>query len=253
MGSEMCIRDSMRTGAKVYFIVQKLDEKTGEVIASRTKAMKRIIRDKWFSRDREGRFDVAWLGREVKGTVMSINRYSMIVDAMGIEQTLLIDDISYQRYADLRTAPLRMSRDELTNAPVLRPYRTGDSVMLRIVGLKRTFRDAKGNIVDELEVGNRRDIRPLGLTVKLSAKETGTNPDVKYFDRFSLGEKVKAQITHVDENGIFCKLAGLRSAKIMFSADNNDIPRVGSYCLVKITRMNEENYQINCEIVQSYR
>lgn len=244
---------NMRTGAKVYFIVQKLDEQTGEVIASRTKAMKRIIRDKWFSRDREGRFDVAWLGREVKGTVMSINRYSMIVDAMGIEQTLLIDDISYQRYADLRTAPLRMSRDELTNAPVLRPYRTGDSVMLRIVGLKRTFRDTEGNIVDELEVGSRRDIRPLGLAVKLSAKETGANPDVKYFDRFSLGEKVKAQITHVDENGIFCKLAGLRSAKIMFSSDNNDIPRVGSYCLVKITRMNEENYQINCEIVQSYR
>ena len=65
-------------------------------------------------------------------------------------------------------------------------------------------------------------------------------------------EKVKAQITHVDENGIFCKLANLRSARIAFSSDNNDVPRVGTFCLVKITRMNEENYQITCELIQKY-
>lgn len=243
---------NMRTGAKIYFIVQKLDETTGEVIASRTKAMKHIIRDKWFSRDREGRFDEAWLGREVKGRVVALNRYSMIVEAMGIEQTLRIDDISYQRYTDLRTAPLRLSRDKMTGKTVLRPYRIGDTVMLRIVGLKRTFRDTEGNIVDELEVGSRRDIRPYGLMVKLSAKETRTNPDVQYFNNFSLGEKVMAEITHVDENGIFCKLTNLRSARIMFSSDNNDIPRVGNFCLVRIIRKNEENYQISCEIVQNY-
>ncbi len=244
---------NMRTGAQIYFIVQKIDEQTGEVIASRTRAMRRIIRDKWFSRDREGRFDVAWLGREVKGRVMSINRSSMIVEAMGIEKTLLIDDISYQRYSDLRTAPLRMSRDEMTGNPVLRPYREGDTVMLRITGLKRTFQDAEGNVVEDKVVGDRRDVRPLGISVELSVKETSENPDVKYFKSFSVGEKVKAQITHVDENGIFCKLANLRGAKIMFSSDNNDIPTVNSYCLVRITRMNEENYQIACEIVQRYR
>ena len=243
---------NMRTGAKVYFIVQKIDEQTGEVLASRTRAMRRIIRDKWFSRDREGRFDVAWLGREVKGRVMSINRYSMIVEAMGIEKTLLIDDISYQRYSDLRSAPLRLSRDEVTGNPILRPYREGDSIMLRITGLKRTFQDAQGNIVEDNVVGARRDVRPLGIAVELNAKDTTVNPDIKYFKSFSVGEKVKAQITHVDENGIFCKLANLRSARIAFSSDNNDVPRVGTFCLVKITRMNEENYQITCELIQKY-
>ena len=242
----------MRTGAKVYFIVQKIDKQTGEVLASRTRAMRRIIRDKWFSRDREGRFDVAWLGREVKGRVMSINRYSMIVEAMGIEKTLLIDDISYQRYSDLRSAPLRLSRDEVTGNPILRPYREGDSIMLRITGLKRTFQDAQGNIVEDNVVGARRDVRPLGIAVELNAKDTTVNPDIKYFKSFSVGEKVKAQITHVDENGIFCKLANLRSARIAFSSDNNDVPRVGTFCLVKITRMNEENYQITCELIQKY-
>lgn len=243
---------NMRTGAKVYFIVQKIDEQTGEVLASRTRAMRRIIRDKWFSRDREGRFDVAWLGREVKGRVMSINRYSMIVEAMGIEKTLLIDDISYQRYSDLRSAPLRLSRDEVTGNPILRPYREGDSIMLRITGLKRTFQDAQGNIVEDNVVGARRDVRPLGIAVELNAKDTTVNPDIKYFKSFSVGEKVKAQITHVDENGIFCKLANLRSARIAFSSDNNDVPRVGTFCLAKITRMNEENYQITCELIQKY-
>ena len=237
---------NMRTGAK------KIDEQTGEVLASRTRAMRRIIRDKWFSRDREGRFDVAWLGREVKGRVMSINRYSMIVEAMGIEKTLLIDDISYQRYSDLRSAPLRLSRDEVTGNPILRPYREGDSIMLRITGLKRTFQDAQGNIVEDNVVGARRDVRPLGIAVELNAKDTTVNPDIKYFKSFSVGEKVKAQITHVDENGIFCKLANLRSARIAFSSDNNDVPRVGTFCLVKITRMNEENYQITCELIQKY-
>lgn len=244
---------NMRTGSLVYFIVQKIDEQTGEVVASRTNAMKRIIRDKWFSRDREGRFDVAWLGREVKGRVMAVNRYSMIVEAMGIEKTLMTDNVSYQRYTDLRTAPLRMSRDEVTGTPVLRPYREGDSVMLRITGLRRTFQDATGAVIEDKDVGARRDVRPLGIAVKLSVKETSQNPDIKYFKNFSVGEKVKAQITHVDENGIFCKLAGLRGARIMFSPDNNDIPRVNSFCLVRITKMKEENYQINCEIVQSYR
>ena len=243
---------NMRTGAKVYFIVQKIDEQTGEVLASRTRAMRRIIRDKWFSRDREGRFDGAWLGREVKGRVMSINRYSMIVEAMGIEKTLLVDDISYQRYSDLRSAPLRLSRDEVTGNPILRPYREGDSIMLRITGLKRTFQDAQGNIVEDNVVGARRDVRPLGIAVELNAKDTTVNPDIKYFKSFSVGEKVKAQITHVDENGIFCKLANLRSARIAFSSDNNDVPRVGTFCLVKITRMNEENYQITCELIQKY-
>ena len=246
---------NMRTGAKVYFIVQKLDEQTGEVIASRTKAMSRLISDKWFSRDREGRFDVAWLGREVKGRIVFVTRSQIGVEAMGIEKTLNMADISWQRYSDLRTAPLRPSREEVTNKIIMRPYREGDSVLLRITGIKRIFRDTEGNLVDDTVVGNRRDVRPAGIAVKLSIKESSENPDVKYFKQFSLGEKVKAQITHIDENGngIFCKLSELRSAKIMFSQDNNAIPQIGSYCLVRITGMNEENYQINCEIVQMYR
>lgn len=243
---------NMRTGAKINFVVRKLDESTGEVIASRTMAMSKLIRDKWFHRDRQGRFDEAYLGKDIVGRVVYVERSRMCVEAMGIEKSLDISEVSWQRYSDLRTAPLKLTKDKVTNATYTRAYRPGDSILLRVTGLLRTFRDAEGNIYHENEIAGKR-VRPNGIAVKLSAKAVTQNPDEKYYNKFAIGEKVQAEITHVDENGIFCKLAGLRSGKIMFSPDNNDIPQVGSICQVRITRMKEEGYQINCEIVQNYR
>ena len=173
---------NMRTGAKIHFVVRKLDETTGEVIASRTMAMTKMMRDGWFSRDRAGRFDRAWVGRDIPGRVTYVTRTQIGVETMGIEKVLDISDLSWQRYSDIRTAPLKIEKKP-GGGTVIRPYTVGDSILLKITGLKRTFRDEEGTVYDELELPENKRVRPDGLAVKLSAKEVTENPDKKYFNK----------------------------------------------------------------------
>lgn len=243
---------NMRTGAKIRFIVKKLDETTGEVIASRTEAMVKNRRAKWFERDREGRFTIM-PGDKVFGNVLYVDRARVCVEAFGIEQNLDIADVSWIRYSDLRQAPIKHYRDK--EGLHTGSYHAGDVMQLRVIGLKRTFYESASKekiLLSEDEIAGKR-VTPAGILIKLSAKECYENPDKKFFKDFAIGEKVEAEVTHVDENGIFCKLAGKRSGRILFNTESPYIPPVGTRCLVKVTRMDVEGYRINCEIVQSYR
>lgn len=248
---------NMRTGANIRFVVKKLDETTGEVIASRTEAMRKTIRDKWFSRDRRtGSYNIK-LGDVLVANVLFVDRSRMCVEALGIEKNLDIADVSWIRYSNLKSAPIKPYRNEKGNIE-MGSYHAGDLVRVKIVGLVRTYKeyslrnDPDAPILRDDEIEGKRVV-PNGLRVKFSVKECVENPDKKYFKDFALNEKVEAEITHVDENGIFCKLADKRSGKIYFNSDNVDLPSVGSRCLVKIVKKDEEGYKINCEIVQNYR
>lgn len=261
---------NLRNGAPVRFIVQKLDERTGEVIASRNRAMNQMKRRYWFARNRDGIYDIR-LGSKVLGTVIYVAQYYMCVESMGVEVMLYTADVSWQRYNDLREAKLKREPNG-----VMRPYAPGDPIELRVMGLKRTFSilmrdkegrvmyDEKGNVMfekdengkkitlGENEVEGKANIVPTGVDVVLSAKEVYGNPDEKKFNKFVVGDKVMAEVTHVDRNGIFCKLSGLRSGMIRFDPDNTDIPRPGDRCWVRIVGMNKENYNITCEIVKRF-
>jgi hypothetical protein len=247
-----------RTGAKIRFVVKSIDERTGEVLASRTDAMRANIRKKWFERNRDGSF-VINLGDDVIGNVIYVDRTTICVEAMGLEKVLNIADVSWIRYSDLRDAPLKLTKVPGSEQFLSGPYAPGDLIRLRVVGIRRTFRDvstpenaAQNIILDEKDIAGKR-VRPNGVAVALSAKACTINPDQKFYKDFEIGEKCQAVVTHVDENGIFCKLANKRSGKILFNADTPLIPTVGKRCLVRIVKKDPDGFRISCEVVQSYR
>ena len=237
-----------RTYVQVYFVVKKLDEETGEVIASRTEAMAKISRSKWFERTRDNKYTIN-VGTPVLGIVQYVDRAAICVDALGVEKVIDVNDVSWIRYSDLRDAPLRRVASKTTRTYEEVPYKPGDPIRLMVTGIKRVFTDAEGNTYVDDEALGKRGLRPKQLGVALSVKLCEENPDKRYYNDFELGDKVSAEITYVNDRGIFCKIANKRSAFIRFNANSTALPLVGDKVIVRITGKNDENYQINCDIV----
>ena len=237
-----------RKGAEVYFMVKSLNEQTGEVIGSRTEAMRRITREKWFARKRDDTF-VINAGDDLRANVQVVTRSNIIVDAFGIEQILDVNEVSWLRYSDLTTAPLKKERVPGTREIVTTAYQAGDKILVRVVGIKRVMVDRDGNKYSETECIGKSGLRPYGMAVKLSAKACVANPDEVYFDDFAVGDKVNAVVTHVDQNGIFCKLSDRRSG-LVYYRESTYIPTPGDRILVRVVKKDPKDYKIACELIR---
>lgn len=261
-----------RTGSEIYFVVKKLNESTGEVLASRVEAMNFHRRD-WFKRERIGGGLWDWVhkvGDNVVGKVLYVDRAKMGVEVFGVEQELDISDIAWSRHSDLREAFLQYKRDTISNATYLDVYRPGDVIPLKVMYIARLFenrneKDEEGNPIRYREnevfkaLSEGKSVKPVSYLLKLSSKEVDENPEKRFFNLFKVGDKVPAKITHVDEYGIFCLLANKRSGLIKFNADRPVLPSPGSAVMVRITRMDEtdrngkEAWNITCEIAYDHR
>ena len=239
---------NMRKGAEVYFTVKNLNEQTGEVIGSRTEAMNRITREKWFLRRRDGTFAIN-AGDDIRASIQVVSRSNIIVDAFGIEQLIDVNEVSWIRYSDLTTAPLKKERIPGTREIISTAYKPGDKIMLRVVGIKRVMVDRDGNKYTDTECIGKTGLRPSGIAVRLSAKACVPNPDEIFFNDFEVGDKVDAVVTHVDQNGIFCKLADRRSG-LVFYRESSYIPTPGDRILVRVIKKFPENFRISCELIR---
>lgn len=220
---------NQRGNSPVSFVITGVDELNCTAEASRIKAMNRMVRADWFERDKRTDDYVIKLGQRMEANVIYVDRGGICVEAHGFEEYIEAKDVSWLRYTDISKAALNKTQSGEV------PYKPGDKIIVRIMRLRR-------EVVD----GSYK------MACHFSIKEAYTNPEVKYYTKFNVGDRVQAEVTHVDENGVFVKLSGLRSGRVRLTDDAVDLPSVGDRCCVRITRMFPENYNINCEMVQRY-
>lgn len=205
---------NQRIDTVVPFVVLQVDELSKKATADCLEAQRMRRRD-WFWR-RQGRKYRIDTGDVVMGEVVYVTRGGVGIEVGGLELYVRAEDCSYNRI-------------NVDNA-----YYAGQFVKVKILDVKRST-----------EGGSR------SLAVSANLKDAEENPKKLNYNRFAVGDTLTAEVTHVDEHGIFVLLADCMEAKCYFQSGETNLPQEGDTLRVRIANMTEKDYRINCNIIRN--
>lgn len=204
-----------RLGAPVSFIVLQVDEREGIAIASHIDAMVEMARANYTMRG--GNAPKVRKGDLAEGTVMQVNTLGIWVEVIGVETFIRNSELSWFRYQDVSTQ-----------------YNVGDKVTVKILEVE------KHTIHAEI-----RDLNTVKITA--SVKQATQNPNVKFFDKYEIGQSGAALVAHITDRDIFVIFGGRISVRCNHPKDM-DIPPFGSTVMVKIVNKRDDEHLFTGEI-----
>lgn len=192
-----------RIGAKIKFIARHVDEKEQIAYADRLLAMSIIGHENYIKERRDG---VPRLvnGVIVKSQVISTVSRGVIVDALGCDIAIPKDEISHSYVGD--------AREEL---------HVGDYVNVRV------------SDIGEKTV-NKNNANYRLVTAKGSIKDATPNRRKKLFDMIQEGSECAAEITYIEDSGVYCRLRGGMDCLCALPRFGQN-PRRGQKRVVRIT------------------
>lgn len=200
-----------RIGGVVKFIVRYVDEKERTAYGDRLMAQSIIGYENYIKETRDGKPRIT-SGMIVKSQVMYAVSKGIVVDALGTEIQIRKEDLSHSYVGD--------ARDE---------YETGDYVNVKIDKIKE--------ITVEKNETNYRLVQATG-----SVKEAKINNKARLFNQFKVDGIYAAEVTYVEEAGVFCRLRGGMDCLVALPRFGAN-PARGQKRMVKITEKDEErNY-----------
>ncbi len=219
----------LRAGMKVKFVVLRAEEKDplneeGGPMAygSRIGAMEKLGYENYYAPSRMDGKPLIIEGMKVEATITCLTRAGIYVDAAGVEEFIPNDELSWRHINDARTD--------------VEDFKVGDVIVVKVMSVEKepyTALDRSYNLVK----------------LSLSAKEAQVDPNKKYFNSYSIGQRTLATVTSVNDDGVFVRLGGNeRDARCQFPRNGLPIPSVGSLVKVKITRKIDGEYKIYADI-----
>ena len=197
-----------RIGSRIKFIVRHVDEKEQIAYADRLFAQSIIGYENYIRPTRDGKPRITE-GMIVKGQVIYTTSKGIIVEALGTDILVRKEELMWSYVGD--------AREE---------FSVGDSVNIKIKKVEEITVEKNGT--------NYRLVVASG-----SVKEATVNHKAKLFDQFKVDGIYSAEITYVEEAGVFCRLRGKVDALIALPRYGIN-PQRGQQRLVKITEKDED-------------
>ena len=198
-----------RIGSEVRFIVRHVDEKEQLAYADRLMAQSITGFNNYLREGRDGKPRVV-NDMIVKAQVIYVVSRGVVVDALGVDITIPKDELSHYYVGD--------AREE---------FQVGDSVNVRVT-----------NISEKSVIKNNSKYRL--VTAEGSVKNAIPNHKKQLFDQFKVDGVYSADVTYVEESGVFCRLRGGIDCMCALPRYGNN-PKRGQKRLVKITEKVEDN------------
>lgn len=202
-------------GAKIKFVVRKIDNKNRTIIADRLEALDKITYNNWIKPYSANGKPKCFPGALVQGTVIGVSHKMITVHAMGIDQILKIgeagaqNEISWNYITDCRTQ-----------------FKIGQKVNLKVLSFK----------TEEKIVGDNK--YTLGIA-EFSIRQATTNPLEAKWDTFREGDTFVATVTGQNVKNYFVLLEDKYECMCAKPKDANHQPELGDEgCIVEITLKN---------------
>lgn len=192
-----------RIGSDVRFVAKHVDEKGQVAYADRLKAQSITARNNFIRAQSDGAPRII-NGMIVKGQVIYTTTKGIIVDALGIDVKIPKEELSHSYVGN--------ARDEC---------KVGESVNVRLSDIK--------------EISVVKNETPYKLvTATGSIKAASPNHKEKLYDQIKVDSINAAEITYIEEAGVFCRLRGGVDCLCALPKFGEN-PKRGDTRLVKIT------------------
>lgn len=201
-----------RIGAEIRFIVRKVDEANQIAYADRLVAQSIVGYNNYIREARDEKPRVVD-GMIVQGQVIQVLSKGIIVDALGCDIKIPKDELSHSYVGD--------AREE---------FHVGDKVNVRVSEISEKTVEKNGT--------NYRLV-----TAKGSIKDTMRNNKEKLFAQFKEGGMYSAEVTYVEEAGVFCRLRGNMDCLVALPRFGY-MPKRGETRTIKITEKVEDKFFI---------
>ncbi len=212
-----------RITGTVRFIVRSVDEHTGiayaDALAAQAQVVNRYYINNWpklthpkliMHKGENGET----IGPLVKARVVSTGFSHIVVDAIGAEIKINLDELSYQHITD--------PRDK---------YRVNDKITVRLLSIEKVKVKKRNNEYD---------------LIRATASVKQVYPDDRklYFDKFAVDGIYSATITYIDDNGhVFCSLKDQYDCLCKYPVYGQK-PLIGQKKVVKVTNKDPEKLYI---------
>lgn len=194
-----------RMNSIVSFIVLNVKEKEGIAYGTHIHALARTARE-FYVRPQRDQIPLMRKGMLAQAQIVQVNKIGVWVDVLGAECFIRQDEIDWLRRSDI---------SEL--------YHVGDTVTVRVLDIKPHTVKISGS-GKELQT----------VTISASIKQTGENPNQKYYDQFEINATGQGEVTQVTDTGIFIIFSNKISVLCKLY-DGPKQPAVGATVLAQIT------------------
>ena len=206
LGTEKIDKKYLRNliGSEIKFIILESDKLTNTAVASRQKAMNLIknIQLKKYE-----------AGDTVYAKVISVINRFVIVECLGVDIKLKIEDLEYGYVSNLNKL-----------------YQVGDKIKVKI-----------------------KDINLKDGTIKISHKETKEDPYKNIRKSFIEGGEYLAKVTGFSDNGVFANLYQGVDTLATLPVWLNTPPLPGDTIIIKIKKINPEKRKIYSSLLKIVR
>lgn len=206
LGTEKINKKYLRNliGSEIKFIILESDKLTNTAVASRQKAMNLIknIQLKKYE-----------AGDTVYAKVISVINRFIIVECLGVDIKLKIEDLEYGYVSNLNKL-----------------YQVGDKIKVKI-----------------------KDINLKDGTIKISHKETKEDPYKNIRKSFIEGGEYLAKVTGFSDNGVFANLYQGVDTLATLPVWLNTPPLPGDTIIIKIKKINPEKRKIYSSLLKIVR
>ncbi len=166
-----------RIGGKTKFVARHVDEKTQTAYADRLEAQSIIGYNNYLKPQRDDKPRIV-NDMIVKSQVIYTRSNLIIVDALGTDITIPVNELSHMYVGDAR-----------------QEFSVGDMVNVRVSDIKETYIEKNGT--------KYRMVSASG-----SIKAATPDKKKKLYDQFQVDGVYAAKITYIEEAGVFCRLRG---------------------------------------------
>jgi len=208
-----------RITGEVRFVVRSVDQKTGIAYADSLRAQAQVTNNYYIhnapkqkhpriimKKDADGNT----VGPLVHGRVVSVNHAYIIVDAIGPEVRIGLNELSYLHITDPRNL-----------------YSVNDEITIRLLSI-------------ETEKVKKRDNEYVLVKATGSVKQVYPDNTKQYYDNFEVEGVYSATITYIDDQGhVYCSLKDQYDCRCKFPVYGSK-PIIGQKRVVKVISKNDE-------------
>lgn len=166
-----------RMGGKIKFVVRHVDEKEQSAYADRLEAMSILSYANYIKPARDGKPRIID-DMIVKAQVIYTVSGGIIVDALGVDIKIPKEELSHMYVGDAR-----------------QEFSVGDMVNVRVSDIKEESIEKNGT-------------KYRIVTANGSVKKATPDRKKKLYDQFQVDGVYAAEITYIEESGVFCRLRG---------------------------------------------
>ena len=208
-----------RIGSRIKFVVRHVDEKEQVAYADHLEAQQQLCYENYIRPTRDGKPRIVD-DLIVKAQVVYTVSKGIIVDALGCEILVPKTELSHSYVGDAR-----------------QEFKVGDSVNVRVSKIKKK----------EVEKNNSRY-----TLIEAEGSVKAATPDHRklLFDQFKEDGIYAADVSYVEESGVFCRLRGGLDC-LCAHPKYGDMPKRGKPVMIRVTEKDEERLYIYGLIINS--